>query len=284
MASNLIKLQNNLEIIKKAEKDFEYWTARELMPILGYKKWQTFLEAIKRAMDSCKNSGQRKEDHFTDAGKMVALGSGSQRKIDDFLLTRYACYLIAQNGDPRKPEIAFAQTYFAVQTRRQEINEQKIKEDKRLEARHKLKETEDKIEQTVYERGIRLPVEFATFKNKHIVALYGGISVVDLKRSRNIPNRRALADFDTHVELRAKDFALAITDHNIKDKNLTGKPKLEEEVVANSKATRKTLLERGIKPEKLKPEEDIKKIELRRRKINQLERKKLLIGGEVKIF
>lgn len=271
MADEIMIIQKEIEKIRRFGEDIEYWSARDLMPILGYKKWSTFLKAIERARESCKNSGQNVSDHFTGAGKMVVLGSGSQRKIEDFLLTRYACYLVAQNGDPRKPEIAFAQTYFAVQTRRQELNEQRIREDKRLEARHKLKETEGTIEQTVYERGIRLPVEFATFKNKHIEALYGGISVGDLKKRRNISKHRALADFDSHVELRAKDFALAMTDHNIKEKNLIGKPKLENEVVANSKATRKTLLTRGIKPENLAPEEDIKKIENRRKKLKKLQ-------------
>ncbi len=271
MSDEIIIIQKELEKIRRVEQDIEYWTARDLMPMLGYKKWSTFLKAIDRAKSSCENSSQNVLDHFAGAGKMVVLGSGSQREIEDFLLTRYACYLIAQNGDPRKPEIAFAQTYFAIQTRRQEINEQRIEEDKRLEARYKLKETEETIEQTVYERGIKLPIEFATFKNKHIKALYGGIDAIDLKIKRNIPKHRALADFDSHVELRAKDFALAMTDHNIREKNLVGIPKLESEVMANSHATRKTLIERGIKPENLRPEEDIKKIENRRKKIEKLQ-------------
>jgi DNA-damage-inducible protein D len=197
---------------------------------------------------------------------MVLTGSGARREIEDFFLTRYACYLIAQNGDPRKPQIALAQTYFASQTRKQELLEHREYETKRLEARAKLKDTESEIESTVYERGIKLPVEFATFKNKHIEALYGGISASQLKRNRKIPSGRSLADFDTHVELKAKDFALAMTGHNIKDKNIYGKEAMNNEVVKNSKATRQTLLSRGIRPEYLKPEEDLKSIESRRKK------------------
>jgi DNA-damage-inducible protein D len=266
MNNIILKIQNDLDSIKKQDKDFEYWSARELMLILGYIKWQKFVEVIEKAKEACKTSGYIVADHFTHAGKMVLTGSGAQRQIEDILLTRYACYLIAQNGDPRKPQIALSQTYFASQTRRQELLEQREYEDKRLETRNKLKETENKIERTIYERGIRLPVEFATFKNRHIEALYGGISTLDLRKKRNIPKGRALADFDTHVELKAKDFSLAMTDHNIKEKNLRGMPQLSNEVIENGKATRRTLLSRGIVPENLKPEEDLKKIEYKRRK------------------
>jgi DNA-damage-inducible protein D len=270
----IAQVQKNFESIKKEQNGFEFWSARELMPLLGYVKWQKFVEVVEKAKDACKTSGQSVSDHFTDAGKMVLTGSGAQRRIDDVFLTRYACYLVAQNGDPRKTEIALAQTYFATQTRRQELFETRMKEDKRLEARQKLKETESKIETTVYQRGIKLPQEFATFKNKHIEALYGGMGIVELKKKRKIPPARALADFDTHVELKAKDFALAMTDHNIKEKNISGKYKLEEEVVKNSRATRQTLLSRGIRPEDLKADEDVKKIEQRRKKEGKFLKKK----------
>jgi DNA-damage-inducible protein D len=266
MDKAIIQIHESLESIKHVNKSFEFWSARDLMEKLGYTTWVKFQEAIKRAQEACKISGQKTNHHFAASGKMVLTGSGAQRKIEDFLLTRYACYLIAQNGDPRKPQIALAQTYFASQTRKQELLEHREYENKRLEARVKLKKTEAKIESTVYERGIKLPVEFGTFKNKHIEALYGGIAVVDLKKRKGIPIARALADFDTHVELRAKDFALAMTDHNIQEKNLHGMYQMTEEVIKNSKATRQTLLSRGIKPENLKAEEDLKKIENRRKK------------------
>ncbi len=262
----IIHIQKNLDAIKKEHEGLDFWSARDLMEILGYTTWAKFQDVIKRAKEACKMSGQELSDHFAGAGKMVLTGSGAKREVEDILLTRYACYLIAQNGDPRKPQIALAQTYFATQTRKQELLEKREYEDKRIEARAKLKQTEKKIESTVYDRGIRLPVEFGTFKNKHIEALYGGISVVDLKKRKGVPKSRALADFDTDVELKAKDFALAMTDHNIKEKNLRGHYQMTEEVVKNSKATRQTLLSRGIRPENLKAEEDLKQVESRRKK------------------
>jgi DNA-damage-inducible protein D len=269
MDKALIQIQQNLESIRKVSNDqemIEFWSARNLMPILGYTTWRKFVEAIERAKIACKSSNQDVLDHFVGADKMVLTGSGAKRQIEDIFLTRYACYLIAQNGDPRKPQIALAQTYFATQTRKQELLELRDKETKRLEARAKLRDTEDRIESTVYQRGIKLQIEFATFKNKHIEALYGGIDASQLKRMRNIPTGRPLADFDSHVELKAKDFALAMTDHNIKDKNIQGKEAMNYEVVKNSKATRQTLLSRGIKPEHIRPEEDLKLIEKRRKR------------------
>lgn len=262
----LNKIQEDLDAIRKVAEETEFWSARDLMVILGYSTWAKFQDALERAKESCKTSGFEVADHFAGAGKMVLTGSGAKREVEDILLTRLACYLTAQNGDPRKPEIALAQTYFASQTRKQELIELREKESKRLESRAKLKETEGKIESTVYQRGIKLPVEFGTFKNKHIEALYGGISAVDLKKRKGIPPARALADFDTDVELRAKDFALAMTDHNIKQKNLRGIYQMTDEVVRNSKATRQTLLSRGIRPEHLSAEEDLKKVEARRKK------------------
>ncbi|OGD79095.1 DNA damage-inducible protein D [Candidatus Collierbacteria bacterium RIFOXYB1_FULL_49_13] len=266
MNNQIAELQKNVEAIRKTAGDLEYWSARDLMTCLGYSTWESFKTAVNRAQEACQNTGQDTMDHFRDVTKMVEIGSGTQRAVEDVLLTRYACYLVAQNGDPRKPQIAFAQNYFAIQTRRQEIWEQRTMENKRLEERGKLRDTEQKIERTVYQRGITQSIDFATFKNKHIEALYGGINTPDLKRMRRIPKARTLADFDTDVELKAKSFALGMTDHNIRAQNLVGKDRLQSEVVANSAATREALLARGIIPEKLKPEEDIKKIERRRAK------------------
>jgi DNA-damage-inducible protein D len=265
MDNALTQIQNDLESVKRVTQDenpMEFWSARELMIILGYSTWRQFYEAIERAKGACKISNQSVENHFLPT---PAKSTGG-RPQEDYFLTRYACYLVAQNGDPRKPQIALAQTYFATQTRKQELLEKREYENKRLEARAKLKDTERKIESTVYQRGIKLPVEFATFKNKHIEALYGGIMASQLKRIRKIPTGRSLADFDTHVELKAKDFALAMTDHNIKDKNIRGKEAMNHEVIKSSRATRQTLLSRGIRPENLKPEEDLKLIESRRKK------------------
>jgi DNA-damage-inducible protein D len=265
MDKALIQVQKNLEEIKKISQDetaMEFWSARDLMATLGYVKWQKFLETILRAKEACRTSNQPVDNHFLPA----PVKSSGGRPREDYFLTRYACYLIAQNGDPRKPQIALAQTYFATQTRKQELLEQREYENRRLEAREKLKDTERKIESTVYKRGIRESVEFATFKNMHIEALYGGIPAGQLKRMRNIPTGRSLADFDSQVELKAKDFALAMTDHNIKEKNIVGKENMNAEVITNSKATRKTLIDRGIYPEHIKPEEDLKQIASRRKK------------------
>lgn len=265
MDKALTQIQHNLESIRRITQDenpMEFWSARDLMPMLGYITWRQFSEAIERAKEACKTSNHAVENHFLPA---PAKSTGGRPK-DDYFLTRLACYLVAQNGDPRKPQISLAQAYFATQTRKQELLEQREYENKRLEARSRLKETESRIESTVYQRGIRLQVEFATFKNKHIEALYGGISAALLKKKRNIPSGRSLADFDSHVELKAKDFALAMTDHNIKEKDIRGKEAMNAEVIKSSKATRQTLLSRGIRPEHLKPEEDLKQVESRRKK------------------
>ncbi len=265
MDKALDQIHRNLESIRRVTQDerpMEFWSARDLMPMLGYVKWQKFTEAINRAKVSAESGGQLADNHFLPA----PVKSTGGRPKEDYFLTRYACYLIAQNGDPRKPQVAIAQAYFATQTQKQELLERREYETKRLEARAKLKETESAIESTVYRRGIRLQVEFATFKNKHIEALYGGISAAQLKRMRRVPVGRSLADFDSHVELRAKDFALAMTDHNIKEKNIQGKEALNNEVVTNSRVTRATLLERGIRPEAIASEEDLRMIQSRRKK------------------
>jgi len=261
-------MQDIVKIVQKSFEDikiedetwFEFWRARNLMKSLGYKKWQTFELVIKKAVISCKNTWTESKNHFTDTSKMVWLGSWSKRNIKDFLLTRYACYLIAQNWDSRKVEISLAQTYFASQTRKLELAEEEIENTKRLEVRKKLAKSEREIEDTIYNRWIKLPIEFATFKNKGIQALYW-LSVKTLKNKKWIPEKRALADFDTEVELKAKDFIYAMTDYNIKDKNIVWKSNLENELQDSSEVTREALLKKWIKPENLKAQEDLKKIE-----------------------
>ena len=277
--NDIMIVQKMFEEIKMLDWDFEFWSARELIKVLWYVDWRKFLWVIEKAKIACKNSWQDINDHFVGGDKLVNIWSWTQRAIDDYLLTRYACYLIAQNWDSRKQEISFAQTYFASQTRKQEINDKKIEENKRLEARHKLKITEEKIEDTVYHRWIKLPYEFATFKNKKIEALYN-MSVKELKNKRGIKENRALADFDSEVELKAKEFIYAMTDHNIKTNKINWKQNLENELIDNAKATRTTLIKRWITPEELPTQEDLKIIEKRRenenlKKIKSQDKKKL---------
>jgi len=268
-------VQKSFEDIKISDDSwFEFWSARDLMKNLGYTKWQKFDWVIEKAKISCKNSGQEIEKHFLP--EPVKTSEVWWRPKENYFLTRYACYLVAQNWDSRKTEISFAQTYFASQTRKQEIYEQRHTEDKRLEARQKLKISEQKIENTVYHRWIKLPVEFATFKNKKIETLYN-MSIKALKSKRWIPEKWALADFDSEVELKAKDFIYAMTDHNIKERNITWKQKLENELVSNAKETRNAMIKRWIIPEDLKVQEDLKLVEKRRKQeSNRIEEKKKL--------
>jgi len=257
-------VQKTFEDIKiEDETWFEFWSARKLMSALGYKKWERFSLVIKKAKFNCENSWKEIGDNFLDEKEFFQeAGKTSKwwRPRENYYLTRYACYLIALNWDSRILEISLAKTYFASQTRKLELAEAEIENTKRLEARKKLAKSEREIEDTIYKRWIKLPIEFATFKNKWIQALYW-LSVKALKSRKSIPEKRALADFDTEVELKAKDFVYAMTDHNIKDKNISWKSNLENELISNSKATRKTLLDRWIIPEELETQEDLKKIE-----------------------
>jgi DNA-damage-inducible protein D len=263
-----------------SKKGTQYWEARQLMPHLGYKTWESFQNVINKAKKACENSGNSVQDHFRDVTKVIKAGKGANHEVQDVALDRYAAYLVAQNGSSTKPEIANAQTYFAQQTRRQEVFQQRMNEDKRLEERNRLKGVENNIKSTVYQRGIKQPVEFASFKDAHIKALYNGKSTKQLKEERNIAIKRPLADFDSTVELAVKSLSLAMTDRNINEKDLKGIENLEREVIDNTLATRKALVQRGIIPEKLKPEEDIKNIEKRRKQeskeLGRLKRLELL--------
>lgn len=251
------------EMIHTVDKtDIEYWLARELMILLGYDRWENFEKAIKRSMDSCETSGIKMSNHFREVTKMVRLGSGAKRKIKDYMLTRYACYLIAQNGDPKKEEIAFAQSYFAVQTRRQELIEERIAYIERTEARGRLRESEKRLSQNIYERGVD-DAGFGRIRSKGDTALFGGYTTQDMKQKLGVKDNRPLADFLPTLTIAAKNLATEMTNYNVEEKDLQGETSITVEHIQNNRSVRSMLGVRGIKPEELPASEDIKKLERR---------------------
>lgn len=262
-------------------KGIECWSARELQTIFGYTEWRNFLKVIDKAEEACTNAGEQLKDHFVEINKLIDLAKGAKREIEDIALTRYACYLVAQNGDAGKSAIAFAQTYFAVQTRKQEIIEQRLLDIARVTARGKLSKSEKKLSGIIYERGVD-EKGFAMIRSKGDRALFGGFSTNDMKRKLQVPATRPLADFLPTLTIKAKDFATELTSHNVIEKDLKGETAISKEHVDNNLAVRKMLRERGVKPESLPPAEDIKKVQ---RKLENEEKritKKLRKGNNKK--
>ena len=267
------EIKNLFRLFEAAASELEgieCWSARELQELLGYSKWENFEKVISKAKEACAHAGEEIADHFPDVRKMVSIGSGAEKEIDDILLSRYACYLIAQNGDSRKEEIAFAQNYFAIQTRRAELVEKRILEFERVKAREKLSQTENQLSGILYERGVDNQ-GFAIIRSKGDQALFR-LSTQQLKKKLGIPENRPVADFLPTISIKAKDLAAEMTSLNVQTKDLKGQKPIEKEHIDNNSAVRDMLLDRGIKPENLPKAEDVKKVQ---KKLNS-EEKKLL--------
>ncbi len=258
----IARLHDDFENAARTENGITFWLAREIQQLLEYSRWENFENVMEKAKTACEMSDHSIENHFRDVTKMVDTGSGSTRQIKDLELTRYACYLIAQNGDPRKESIAFAQSYFALQTRKQELLEERMQLTERLQARAKLSETEKQLSSTLYQHGVD-DKGFAVIRSRGDNALFGGNNTNQMKLLLGIKGRRALADFLPTVTLKAKEFAAAITDFNVRKHELRGPQKIGDEHVKNNRDVRDVLAKSKIRPEDLPAEEDIQKLERR---------------------
>lgn len=277
MNSNEIAILKNQfdTVIHKTDENFEFWYARKLQELLGYKRWENFEATINRAMVSCQTTGIKVSDHFREVTKTISMPKGAKKEIKDYMLTRYACYLIAQNGDPKKEEIAFAQSYFAMQTRRQELIEDRMNLLARMDAREKLKESEKQLSQNIYERGVD-EKGFARIRSKGDNALFGGNNTSEMKSKLGVKENRPLADFLPTLTIAAKNLANEMTNHNVEQSDLQGELVITDEHVQNNKSVRNMLGSRGIKPEEMPASEDIKKLE---RKVKSEEKRIVKLGG-----
>ncbi|WAC15350.1 DNA damage-inducible protein D [Dyadobacter pollutisoli] len=279
--SVITQLSKTFEEAAYEQDGIEYWLARELQVLLGYNEWRNFTNAVEKAKESCKSTSESVSDHFVDVNKMVSIGSGAAREQHDIMLTRYACYLIAQNGDPKKEQIAFAQSYFAIQTRKQELLEERIRLMERLQAREKLAVTESQLSKNIFERGVDSK-GFANIRSKGDSALFGGHNTSEMKRKLGIAENRPLADFLPTITISAKQLAAEITNFNVNKNDLHGETKIADEHVQNNGDVRMLLEKSGIKPEDLPAEEDIKKLERRVKSSDKASvKKKLGAGGKI---
>lgn len=273
----IAKLHKSFEASSYEEDGIEYWLARELQSLLGYADWRNFLNTVDKARDSCRTTGEAVSNHFVDVTKMVSIGSGAERKKEDIMLTRYACYLIAQNGDPKKEQIAFAQSYFALQTRKQELLEERIKLMERLQAREKLAATETELSKNIFERGVDNK-GFANIRSKGDWALFGGHNTSAMKRKLGIAENKPLADFLPTITITSKQLATEITNFNVLKNDLKGESTISQEHMKNNVDIKDLLGKNGIKPEALPAEEDIKKLERRVKSADSKIKKKKLKG------